>query len=278
MLHLVCENQHKSIEFDNEWTLVQLKESISECFGRESKTLLSLIDHQGTPLSFAELLKAPELHFQTVLTVIFSEESPLKKQKVDNQETSGTAEKLTKFFKKAQAGLVKSSLEDDEVQEIKLNFQQAGAKNFVDLRPLINLDQTTCLNEAPNQEWNYVLEDNAHWLESDVDEQLLFNVRFNSSCRLHSIIVHSENLSSAPKVIKLYANRFNLDFDNVEDQSPVQTVELNEEYYLSGGKKEIELKGRVWENVDSIALFVEDNLQHEATTVIHRIQFIGARK
>lgn len=81
-------------------------------------------------------------------------------------------------------------------------------------------------------------------------------------------------LGKAPKVIKLYANCFDLDFGNVEDKFPTQIIVLDEAYYLSENK-EIELETRKWESVDSIALFVEDNLQHEETTVISYIQIIG---
>lgn len=82
------------------------------------------------------------------------------------------------------------------------------------------------------------------------------------------------SVAKAPKTIKLYANRVHLDFENVEDVPPVQTLILNEEYFMGDGK-EIELERMKWENVDSIALFVVDNLQNEETTTIDYFQLIG---
>lgn len=107
-----------------------------------------------------------------------------------------------------------------------------------------------------------------------------------STCQLNSIVLKSKSLgkdaeeyfgnflAKAPKTIKLYVNRVHLDFENVEDVPPVQTLILNKEYFLSDGK-EIELERMKWENVDSIALFVVDNLENEETTRIDYFQLIG---
>lgn len=48
---------------------------------------------------------------------------------------------------------------------------------------------------------------------------------------------------------------------------------LSEEEYIT--KKEIELERMKWDNVNSIALFVVDNLQGEETSVISYLQIIG---
>lgn len=112
------------------------------------------------------------------------------------------------FFKKAQAGQIKTDLQDDdEVKEVLPDLPAAGARNFVshscfvflrlkvDLRSLVDRNQTTCLNEAPKHEWENILDEgNNNWLESDCDEQLLLNVRFDSACQIHSLVLHSGDL------------------------------------------------------------------------------------
>jgi hypothetical protein len=71
-------------------------------------------------------------------------------------------------------------------------------------------------------------------------------------------------------------NRFDLDFDNLDDQKPAQTIELDEEFYFSDNK-EIEFQGTQFYSADSIALFVEGNLGDQDTSVIHYVQIIGGR-
>lgn len=61
---------------------------------------------------------------------------------------------------------------------------------------LIDAKQTTCLNEALKHEWQSALDKGVpEWLESDVDEQLLLNIRFSSSrIQIHSIVIESNDL------------------------------------------------------------------------------------
>lgn len=82
--------------------------------------------------------------------------------------------------------------------------------------------------------------------------------------------------AKAPKVIKIYLNRFDLDFDNVEDQPLAQTIVLDEEYYLSKDR-EIEFLTPQFQHVESLAMFVESNLQEEDSSVLHYVQLIGRR-
>jgi len=186
------------------------------------------------------------------------------------------AEKVTTLFCKIQAGETPVSLqvEEPEVQEVQFQLPIAETKTSFDLGRLVDLNQTTCLNEAKGHEWNNVFSSDESWLESDVDEQLLLNIRFISLCSLHALVIHAANMCNAPKAIKLYANRYDLDFENVVDITPTQTLELSADYFIPSGK-EIVLDKFKWSKVSSIALFVEDNLEHANTSTISFLQLLG---
>jgi hypothetical protein len=52
------------------------------------------------------------------------------------------------------------------------------------------------------------------FLASDCDEQLLINLKFKQSVRLHSIALKSLDADKAPKKIKLFVNPVNMSFDS----------------------------------------------------------------
>ena len=57
-------------------------------------------------------------------------------------------------------------------------------------------------------------DDDAVFLASDCDEQLLINLKFKQSVRLHSIAIKSLDADKAPKKIKLFVNPVNMSFDS----------------------------------------------------------------
>lgn len=103
---------------------------------------------------------------------------------------------------------------------------------------------------------------------------------------------------SAPKNVRLFVNEPNLSFEDVEDAKPAQAISFNEED-IADGVLRISLKlikyvhpdrarprGNRWrsdtclrvgrfQKVDTVSLFVEDNLGGKERTRIRRIRFIG---
>ena len=64
------------------------------------------------------------------------------------QTEASLTDKLVDFFKKAQAGQIKTDLEEDEVKEVLPDLPQAGAKNFVSYfchQEIISLRLTSAL-------------------------------------------------------------------------------------------------------------------------------------
>ena len=109
---------------------------------------------------------------------------------------------------------------------------------------------------------------------SDADEQLVLNItvsrplsrvrgapcrltypipQFNQAVRIRSLVIHTANASQGPKLIKLFVNRPNIGFEDVEDASDgevAQTLELSEDDVRQG--KPIQLRFVRFQSVNSL--------------------------
>merc|ERR1719152_229602 len=65
-------------------------------------------------------------------------------------------------------------------------------------------------------------------VESDADEQLLITIAFSTKVKLQSILIAGPE-GRAPAKVKLFANRQNLGFDDVEDMRADDELELKPE-------------------------------------------------
>ena len=106
-------------------------------------------------------------------------------------------------------------------------------------------------------------------LKSDCDEQLLVTLTLQQASKIHSVKFSAPEASSAPKTIKLFINRSNLSFDDVEDMAPTQMVTM------SGTSATIPLQFVKFQNVSSLAVFIQDNQGDEESTSLSRIELIG---
>ncbi|KAL8721112.1 MAG: hypothetical protein Q9225_002135 [Loekoesia sp. 1 TL-2023] len=104
-------------------------------------------------------------------------------------------------------------------------------------------------------------------LESDADEQLLMFIPFTGVVKLHAILVRSSEDSSAPKTLKLFSNRDDLDFSTASDLQPTQTLDLSQTSEI----QELPVKRTLFGNTYNINLFIEDNYGDEVT----RVYWIG---
>ncbi|KAI9807498.1 MAG: hypothetical protein M1825_005438 [Sarcosagium campestre] len=92
-------------------------------------------------------------------------------------------------------------------------------------------------------------------LTSDADEQLLMTIPFTGQVRLHTLLVRSSDQPSAPRTVRLFLNRDDLDFSIASSLEPTQTIELPRTDQL----QEHSLKRVLWNATRSITIFVEDN-------------------
>ncbi|ELR19354.1 Thioredoxin family protein 1, putative [Acanthamoeba castellanii str. Neff] len=115
------------------------------------------------------------------------------------------------------------------------------------------------------------------YLESNVDEQLLLLVKFTPRLKLHEIHLQVFDDGSAPKNVRLFVNEPHLSFEDAGDAIPAQTVTLTEEDLVKEGNNvlKIPLKLIKFQKVDTVSVFVEDNMGGKERTRIRRIRFIG---
>ncbi|KAL8854693.1 MAG: hypothetical protein Q9221_000475 [Calogaya cf. arnoldii] len=104
-------------------------------------------------------------------------------------------------------------------------------------------------------------------LESDADEQLLMFVPFTGVLKLHSVLIRSSEDSSAPKTLKLFLNRDDVDFSTASDLQPTQTLELSQTSEI----QDLPVKRTSFGNTYSLTLFIEDNFGDDVT----RIYWVG---
>ncbi|KAL8898609.1 MAG: hypothetical protein Q9192_002001 [Flavoplaca navasiana] len=138
----------------------------------------------------------------------------------------------------------------------------------------IDFESIRTLNESEPDQGAKIVEktwpqrlDPEPMLESDSDEQILMFVPFTGVLKLHSVLVRSLEDSSAPKTLKLYLNRDDLDFSTASDLQPKQTLELSQTSEI----QDLPVKRTAFGNTYSLTLFFEDNFGNDIT----RISWIG---
>ena len=102
-------------------------------------------------------------------------------------------------------------------------------------------------------------------LSSKRESQILYS--FTGVLKLHSVLIRSLEDSSAPKTLKLYLNKDDLDFSTASDLQPKQTLELSQTSEI----QDLLVKRTSFGNTYSLTLFFEDNFGNEIT----RISWIG---
>ncbi|KAJ5698428.1 DUF1000 domain protein [Penicillium macrosclerotiorum] len=147
----------------------------------------------------------------------------------------------------------------------------------------IDFDSITTLNEATpkggaaivRKTWAERLNDQPE-LESDADEQLLMYIPFTGQVKLHALLFYTAPTSSAPKTLKLFKNRDDIDFSTASELSPTQTIEVPQPV-VGADVFELPLNRAHWNATTSITIFVEDNWSdgEEDVTKVGYIGFKG---
>jgi len=110
-------------------------------------------------------------------------------------------------------------------------------------------------------------------VKSDCDEQLLFIIPFNQAVKLHSM--HIGSAEGVPKTLKLWINRTSMTFDDVDSFPPTQTIELSSSDFKIGHVAVVPLHFVKWQCVQSVTVFVENNLEGSDVTTVTKLQFAG---
>lgn len=123
------------------------------------------------------------------------------------------------------------------------------------------------------------------WIESDTDEQLMLFIPFQSTLKLHSLLITSippysddeDNEVMRPKSLRLYTNRSTvLGFDEADDTPATQTVEIKDsDWDAETGTAKVELRFVKFQNISSVVIFVADGDGEGEKTRIDRLRLIG---
>ncbi|KAJ1835464.1 hypothetical protein LPJ63_001084 [Coemansia sp. RSA 2711] len=136
----------------------------------------------------------------------------------------------------------------------------------------VDSERAWCLNESePNaikavfKPWHQRL-DTTLVCQSDADEELLIHVPFTSMVKLKSLFIWGGSGEAAPRTLRVFANRDDLDFDNVGDAEPTQTLELIDN---AGQPPEYPVRTAKFGSTRSLTLHVPDNYGAEQTSVYY---------
>ncbi|KAL1842099.1 hypothetical protein VTJ49DRAFT_6081 [Mycothermus thermophilus] len=124
------------------------------------------------------------------------------------------------------------------------------------------------------------------WVESDTDEQLLLFMPFQSMLKLHTLQLTSlppsgdddddEDAPMRPRTIKLFTNKpHNLGFDEAEDLSATQEIEISSDDWNAEGTANIPLRFVKFQNITSLVLFVVNGDGDGEKTRLDRVRLIG---
>ncbi|KAF2884795.1 hypothetical protein ILUMI_21402 [Ignelater luminosus] len=154
----------------------------------------------------------------------------------------------------------------DETPEMGLQYS---------LYSKIDKNNLECLNEASEGSGKTVFKpweerlNFTDYVESDADEELLFNIPFTGNVKLKGIIIVGEDSGSHPSKMRLYKNRPHMTFDDV-------TVAADQEFELHtdlSGTLEYSTKIVTFSTVHHLTLHFPSNFGADQT----RIYYIGLK-
>jgi PITH domain len=94
----------------------------------------------------------------------------------------------------------------------------------LDLATFVTKAGCECLNEADDHPLEACLSSNPGYLESDCDEQLIINLSFNQTVKIHSLKIKAPK-DQGPKTLRLFINQpRTLDFDAAEGSQATQDI------------------------------------------------------
>jgi len=149
--------------------------------------------------------------------------------------------------------------------------EESGLEYSLYLR--VDFERLTCLNETTENSGRKVFKawenrlDKEDFVESDADEELLFNIPFTGNVKLKGIKVIGGEEDSHPEKVKLFKNRPNMTFDEAE--SPA-----DQEFSLvpdTDGSIEYKTKIVTFSSVHHLTLFFPSNMGADQT----KIYYIG---
>lgn len=148
------------------------------------------------------------------------------------------------------------------------------------LYPHIDFDNIVTLNESSHgsgkgitkKTWAERLDEEPE-LASDADEQLIINVPFTGQVKLHSILIRASQSPSAPRTLRVFQNREDVDFEAAEDLPAEQEFELSR----TSDVQDLPVKRARFGRVQRLALFFPDNFGGGDEDDVTRVSYLGFR-
>lgn len=103
---------------------------------------------------------------------------------------------------------------------------------------------------------------------SSSDSQIL---SFTGQVKLHSILLRTSDSASAPRTLRLFVNRDDVDFAVAEESQPVQTLELSR----TSAVQEIPVRRALFGRVQRLTLFFPDNFGVDGDEETTRVSYLG---
>mmetsp|Transcript_4656 Transcript_4656/g.15075 ORF Transcript_4656/g.15075 Transcript_4656/m.15075 type:complete len:187 (-) Transcript_4656:432-992(-) len=155
------------------------------------------------------------------------------------------------------------------------------SKDADDLVSEIHSQNVECFNSTTS--WKFAVTEGRDSpllsLDSELDDgELLLTIQFNQIVHLRAVLVHGksgEERISAPKRVKLFANKPNYQFDDCSTKKATQKLLFEEKECIFREGNAMELDQTLFKNVRTITLFVETNQSDAPQTKIGKIQFFG---
>jgi len=136
-------------------------------------------------------------------------------------------------------------------------------KEMIDLSTKLEKSDCYAMNEDSRFPMtNLFIGDTTLACKSDADEQLIIHIAFQEHVKVHSIKFDEFNGGVAPELnptaVRVFVNRNNLGFEDIEDVDPTQELQLSAAD-LKENADPLLLKFVKFQRVKSITLFIEEN-------------------
>lgn len=140
---------------------------------------------------------------------------------------------------------------------------QSESRELIDLSEKMEKSDCYARNEDSRFPMtNLFIGDSRLGCKSDADEQLIIHVAFQEHVKVHSIKFDAFNGGVDPELnpstVRLFVNRNNLGFEDIDDVDPTQELELSVSD-LQENADPLPLKFVKFQRVKSITFFIEDN-------------------
>jgi len=151
------------------------------------------------------------------------------------------------------------------------------------LAEFIEVNQCGCDGqlERPGQGVSNLFTADESFVVSDTDPELLIKVKFRSPVKLASVKIiadaaEDEELeASAPRDVKVFQNRPDMGFSDAADEAAPCELTFEENDYGSANDQGLKTPFVKFQNVHSLQIYVQSNIQDTARSKIKQICLFG---